>query len=55
MCAKKHLRPTKAARWRQEILDLCRARLARHMVPVTIRFIPALDVLASGKLARHHA
>ncbi len=40
---------------KQEIMDLCRARLARHMVPVTIRFTPALDVLASGKLARHHA
>ena len=38
-----------------EILDLCRARLPRHMVPVTIRFVPTLDILASGKLARHHA
>ena len=38
-----------------EILDLCRARLPRHMVPVTIRFVPAIDILASGKLARHHA
>ena len=38
-----------------EILDLCRARLPRHMVPVTIRFVPTLDILSSGKLARHHA
>ena len=38
-----------------EILDLCRARLPRHMVPVTIRFVPAIDILASGKLARRHA
>jgi acyl-coenzyme A synthetase/AMP-(fatty) acid ligase len=38
-----------------EIFDLCRARLPRHMVPVTIRFVPALEILASGKLARRHA
>jgi len=38
-----------------EILEMCRARLPRHMVPVTIRFVPAIDLLASGKLARHHA
>jgi len=38
-----------------EIFDLCRARLPRHMVPVTIRFVPAIDILASGKLARRHA
>ncbi len=38
-----------------EILEMCRARLPRHMVPVTIRFVPAIDILASGKLARHHA
>jgi len=25
------------------------------MVPVTIRFVPAIDILASGKLARRHA
>ncbi len=38
-----------------EIFDLCRARLPRHMVPVTISFVPAIDILASGKLARPHA
>jgi acyl-coenzyme A synthetase/AMP-(fatty) acid ligase len=38
-----------------EIFDLCRARLPRHMIPVTIRFVPAIDILASGKLARRHA
>ena len=38
-----------------EIFDLCRARLPRHMVPVTISFVPAIDILASGKLARRHA
>ncbi len=40
---------------RSEILDLCRARLAQYKVPVTIRFVPALAVAASGKLERHHA
>jgi acyl-coenzyme A synthetase/AMP-(fatty) acid ligase len=39
----------------QEVLGACRAELARHMVPATIRVVPALDVLASGKLARAHA
>jgi acyl-coenzyme A synthetase/AMP-(fatty) acid ligase len=40
---------------RSEILDLCRARLAQYKVPVTIRFVPALSVAASGKLERHYA
>ncbi len=40
---------------KHDILEFCRARLPRHMVPVTMRFVPALDVLASGKLARRHA
>ncbi len=40
---------------RSEILDLCRARLAQYKVPVTIRFVPALPVAASGKLERRHA
>jgi acyl-coenzyme A synthetase/AMP-(fatty) acid ligase len=40
---------------RSEILDLCRARLAQYKVPVTIRFVAALSVAASGKLERHHA
>ncbi len=54
------MRPERAARMRSgalrsEILDLCRARLAQYKVPVTIRFVPALPVAASGKLERHHA
>ena len=36
-----------------EILQMCRARLARHKVPATIRFVPAIEVGASGKIARH--
>ncbi len=38
-----------------EILQLCRADLAKHKVPAAIRFVPALAVAASGKLARQHA
>ena len=35
-----------------DILDACRQALAPYKVPVTIRFVPSLDVSASGKLAR---
>ena len=38
-----------------EILVLCNENLAAHKVPATLRFVPALDVAAAGKLARHHA
>lgn len=38
-----------------EIFRLCRERLARHKAPVTINFVPKLDMLASGKMARRHA
>ena len=39
----------------QEILRLCREGLTRHKVPSAIRFVPALAVATSGKLARKHA
>ena len=39
----------------QEILRLCREGLTRHKVPSAIRFVPALAVAMSGKLARQHA
>jgi acyl-coenzyme A synthetase/AMP-(fatty) acid ligase len=39
----------------QEILGLCRAGLTRHKVPSAIRFVPALAVATSGKLARTRA
>jgi acyl-coenzyme A synthetase/AMP-(fatty) acid ligase len=35
-----------------EILDACRGTLARYKVPAAIRFVPAIEVAASGKLAR---
>lgn len=37
---------------KSEILQACRESLAAHKVPATIRFVPALDVAAAGKLAR---
>ncbi len=35
-----------------DILGACRDALARHKVPASIRFVPAIEVAASGKLAR---
>ena len=40
---------------KDEILHLCRDALPQHKVPATVRFVPALDVTAAGKLARNHA
>jgi acyl-CoA synthetase (AMP-forming)/AMP-acid ligase II len=37
---------------RDDILKLCRDALPRHKVPVSISFVPALVVAATGKLAR---
>jgi acyl-coenzyme A synthetase/AMP-(fatty) acid ligase len=38
-----------------EILQLCRNTLPRHKVPAVINFVPALNVAATGKIARPHA
>jgi acyl-coenzyme A synthetase/AMP-(fatty) acid ligase len=40
---------------KSEILEACHGALAPHKVPAAIRFVPSLDVTASGKLARSHA
>ncbi len=40
---------------RDAILAACRTQLAPHKVPALLRIVPALDVLASGKLARRNA
>jgi acyl-coenzyme A synthetase/AMP-(fatty) acid ligase len=40
---------------KKEILERCRAALARYKVPASIRFVPTLDVAASGKLMRRDA
>jgi acyl-CoA synthetase (AMP-forming)/AMP-acid ligase II len=37
---------------RQQILQTCRQRLTQYKVPVTIQFVPTLDVSPAGKLAR---
>jgi acyl-coenzyme A synthetase/AMP-(fatty) acid ligase len=40
---------------RNKILADCRASLAPHKVPATIKFVPSLEITAAGKLARHDA
>ena len=40
---------------RDEIIAACGRALERHKIPVAIRFVPSLDLTASGKLARLHA
>ena len=44
--------PAGDERIRQEILQACRATLASHKVPALIRFVPSLEMSASGKLVR---
>ena len=39
---------------KNDILALCREALPRYKVPATISIVPALDVGATGKLARRH-
>jgi acyl-coenzyme A synthetase/AMP-(fatty) acid ligase len=39
----------------EDILRLCRERLASHKVPATINFVATLAVAGSGKLIRRHA
>jgi len=40
---------------RLELLEHCRARLAAHKVPALLRFVPALELTAAGKLVRPDA
>jgi acyl-coenzyme A synthetase/AMP-(fatty) acid ligase len=40
---------------RREILEACRTMLAAHKVPAAIRFVPSLEMSASGKLVRPSA
>jgi acyl-coenzyme A synthetase/AMP-(fatty) acid ligase len=37
----------------RDILRICRESLIPHKIPATIRFVPALEIAAAGKLARH--
>ena len=39
---------------KNDILELCREALPRHKVPASISIVPALDVAATGKLARRY-
>ena len=41
------------AEFEREIRQICHDRLAPHKIPATIRFVPALQLAAGGKLARH--
>ncbi|HVS76040.1 MAG TPA: class I adenylate-forming enzyme family protein [Steroidobacteraceae bacterium] len=47
--------PAADERIRQEILEACRTTLAAHKVPALIRFVPSLEMSASGKLVRPSA
>ena len=40
---------------KREIVDSCRRSLSPHKVPALVRFVPALEVSASGKLVRPRA
>ncbi len=40
---------------KNEILEICRAKLPAHKVPAMLREVAALDIAESGKLARTHA
>ena len=40
---------------KREILEACRNSLSQHKVPASIRFVPSLDVSATGKMVRQHA
>lgn len=47
--------PSGSEALKAEILEACHRALAPHKVPAAIRFVPALDVGAAGKLARFGA
>jgi acyl-CoA synthetase (AMP-forming)/AMP-acid ligase II len=38
---------------KRQILEICHERPAPHKIPATIRFVPALEIAAAGRLARH--
>jgi acyl-coenzyme A synthetase/AMP-(fatty) acid ligase len=45
----------RAGEVKREILQACRDRLPQHKVPAAIRFVPSLQVSASGKMVRDYA
>jgi acyl-CoA synthetase (AMP-forming)/AMP-acid ligase II len=38
-----------------EILEICQQNLARHKIPVIIRYVNSVELAAAGKLLRHYA
>jgi acyl-CoA synthetase (AMP-forming)/AMP-acid ligase II len=40
---------------KNELLNACRRTLAAHKVPALLRFVPALEFTAAGKLVRPNA
>jgi acyl-coenzyme A synthetase/AMP-(fatty) acid ligase len=40
---------------KSDLLEACRRNLAAHKVPATLRFVPALELTAAGKLVRPNA
>jgi acyl-coenzyme A synthetase/AMP-(fatty) acid ligase len=44
-----------AALMKEEVVALCRSRLARHQVPATLRVVSSLAISEAGKLLRRHA
>jgi acyl-coenzyme A synthetase/AMP-(fatty) acid ligase len=44
-----------AERIKAELLNACRRQLPAHKVPATLRFVPALELTAGGKLVRPNA
>jgi acyl-coenzyme A synthetase/AMP-(fatty) acid ligase len=44
-----------AERVKAELLEHCRRALPVHKVPTALRFVPALELTAAGKLVRPHA
>ncbi len=49
------LPPDRRAALQKEILSSCLDTLPKYKVPALIRFLPALDLTAGGKLARYNA
>jgi acyl-coenzyme A synthetase/AMP-(fatty) acid ligase len=46
------LRPDEAEKLRAELMEACRRALPAHKVPARLRFVPALELTAAGKLVR---
>ena len=46
---------TESADLLREILQICRESLAAHKIPAIIHCVPALELAAAGKVARHRA